>query len=71
MPVNVSLDLLARLHERWSVLLRSMKADDFQRTLNHPENGPMTLDALLSLYQWHGKHHTAHVTTLRERNGWS
>jgi len=71
MPVNVSLDLLARLHERWSVLLRSMKPDDFQRTLNHPENGPMTMDALLSLYQWHGKHHTAHVTALRERSGWA
>ena len=29
----------------------------------------MTLDTLLSIYAWHGKHHTAHITALREREG--
>ena len=70
MPVAVSLDLLQRLHERWNVLLRSMRPDDFKRTVQHPENGPMTMDALLGMYSWHGKHHTAHVTALRDRMGW-
>ncbi|MGH2569557.1 MAG: metal-dependent hydrolase, partial [Bacteroidota bacterium] len=38
--------------------------------LNHPESGLMNLDALLQLYAWHGRHHTAHITSLRERMGW-
>ena len=62
--------LLESLHDRWVRLLRSMSADDFQRTLNHPENGLMTLDAMLALYAWHGRHHVAHITSTRARNGW-
>jgi uncharacterized damage-inducible protein DinB len=71
MPVEVSLDLLDALHARWVHVLRSIKVDDFRRTIQHPENGPMTVDDLLSVYSWHGRHHTAHVTALRERKGWS
>jgi uncharacterized damage-inducible protein DinB len=71
LPIGVSLDLLDRLHERLVHLLRATKDADFQRTLVHPENGPMTMDALLGVYAWHGRHHTAHVTALRERMKWS
>lgn len=71
MPVGVSLDLLDALHERLVHLLRATPAESFARTLNHPENGPMTLDALLSIYAWHGRHHTAHVSALRERMKWA
>lgn len=71
MPVDVSLDLLDRLHLRLVHLLRAIPEASFRRQLTHPENGPMTLDALLSVYAWHGRHHTAHVTTLRERMRWS
>ena len=70
MPVGVSLDLLDTMHERLVHLLRVTPAESFARTLNHPENGPMTLDALLSIYSWHGRHHTAHVMALRERMKW-
>ncbi len=69
-PPETSMALLESLHDRWVRLLRSMSADDFQRTLNHPENGLMTLDAMLALYAWHGRHHVAHITTTRQRNGW-
>lgn len=69
-PVEISLALLESLHDRWTRLLRAMSADDFRRTLNHPDSGVMSLDALLSLYAWHGRHHVAHITTLRERMGW-
>jgi uncharacterized damage-inducible protein DinB len=71
MPIDISLDLLDRLHQRMVHLLRSMKDEDFARTLHHPENGTMTVDALLNVYAWHGPHHTAHVTSLRERSKWS
>jgi len=69
-PIEPSLDLLENLHRRWVLLLRSLGADDFARTLVHPVNGPMTLDTVLGIYAWHGRHHVAHVTALRERMGW-
>jgi uncharacterized damage-inducible protein DinB len=69
-PVEVSLALLDSLHRRWVGLLREMSVSDFQRSLRHPEHGLLTLDQILGLYAWHGDHHTAHVTALRERMGW-
>jgi uncharacterized damage-inducible protein DinB len=69
-PVEVSLKLIEPLHERWVRLLRSMKAEDYARTLLHPEHGVKNLDWLLFIYCWHGKHHTAHITRLREQKGW-
>jgi uncharacterized damage-inducible protein DinB len=69
-PPEVSLTLLETLHRRWVDILRSMRPEDFQRTLSHPEKGRLTLDQMLGLYHWHGRHHVAHVTALRERMGW-
>jgi len=69
-PVDTSLALLDALHERWVTLLELLTAEDFARSVQHPENGPMTLDRLLQMYAWHGRHHVAHVTTLRDREGW-
>ena len=66
-PVEVSLDLLDAVHKRWGVLIESLKEEDWNRPLDHPENGPMTLDRLLQLYAWHGRHHTAHITGVRSR----
>ncbi len=69
-PVEVSLTLLESLHTRWVVLLKSLHTADFQRKLNHPESGIHDADWLLSLYGWHGNHHLAHITSLRERMRW-
>ncbi len=69
-PVETSLAMLAALHERWVVLLRSLQPADFARTLNHPELGVLTLEQLLALYAWHSRHHVAHITSLRQRMGW-
>jgi uncharacterized damage-inducible protein DinB len=69
-PVEVSLRLLEPLHERWVSLLHSIKEREFARTLRHPDHGLLTLDWMLFLYAWHGKHHTAHITELRKQKGW-
>jgi uncharacterized damage-inducible protein DinB len=69
-PIEVSLTMLDSLHDRWVRLLRSLKPEDWQRTFRHPEMGPMTLEKTLALYAWHGRHHVAHITALRDRNGW-
>ena len=68
--IGVSLDLLESLHGRWVAFLRSLDAAQFERTYNHSAMGPVTLDHALALYAWHGRHHTAHITALRERMGW-
>ena len=68
--IEVSLNLLEALHIRWVNLLRAMKAEDFNRKLSHPESGVQTLDRMLALYDWHGNHHLAHITSTRERMKW-
>jgi uncharacterized damage-inducible protein DinB len=68
-PVEVSLRLLESLHERWVRLLRSLKPEDFAKTFRHPDHGVRTLDWMLFLYAWHGRHHTAHITELRKQKG--
>jgi uncharacterized damage-inducible protein DinB len=70
-PVELSLRLLEPLHERWVRMLRSVKAEEFARTFRHPEHGVKTLDWMLFLYQWHGRHHTAHITELKKQKGWN
>lgn len=70
LAIEPSLALLESLHQRWVAFLRSLSAADFARTVIHPENGVMSLDRALQLYAWHGRHHIAHITSLRERMGW-
>lgn len=72
LPVNISLTLLHALHIRWAEILKNMNEDDWQRTIYHPEHEhKITLWDLLKMYAWHGKHHTAHITALKERMKWS
>jgi uncharacterized damage-inducible protein DinB len=69
-PIETSLALLDSLHVRFVTLLGLMSDADFARQFRHPEIGVIRLDRNLALYAWHGKHHTAHITTLRDRMGW-
>lgn len=69
-PIEVSQTMLDSVHTRMDRLLRSMKPEQFARVLVHPEHGERTVDWLLFLYEWHGKHHTAHITELRKQKGW-
>lgn len=71
LPVEISLRLLESLHARWVPLLEGVGGAEGTRALRHPEHGRlMTVDELIALYAWHGDHHTAHVTGLRERMAW-
>ena len=69
-PIETSLMLLEALHTRWDALLRSMSDAQFARTMIHPEWGELDLGFMLRLYEWHGRHHPAHITGLRNRMGW-
>jgi uncharacterized damage-inducible protein DinB len=70
MPIEVSQTLLDAVHARWDRLWGSLKPVDFARVLVHPEHGERTVDWILFVYEWHGKHHTAHITELRKQKGW-
>ena len=70
LPTDVSLPIVDNLHQRWVAVLRSMKDSEFARTFNHPELGVQRLDRALALYAWHGRHHVAHITSLRRQKGW-
>ena len=65
LPVEPSLDLLEALHLRWVGLLESMSERDFQRTFVHPESGAWRLDQYLAQYAWHGRHHVAHIRSIK------
>ena len=69
-PVETSLALLESLHHRWTLLLRSLDDSALPRVFRHPEQGVVTIDWLVAMYAWHGRHHTAHITTLRQRSNW-
>jgi hypothetical protein len=69
-PVEISLAFIESLHRRWMLLLRSLAPADLARQFRHPELGVVSLDRNLALYAWHGRHHVAHITSLRERMGW-
>lgn len=69
-PVELSVELLGALHRRWLRLLNALEQEDFARRVRHPDSGVLTVDTLVELYAWHGRHHVAHITGLRERKGW-
>ncbi len=69
-PIEVSLALLSSVHDRWDRIWRSLSTEQFSRPLIHPESGERNVDWLLFLYEWHGKHHAAHITELRKQKGW-
>jgi len=69
--IRAPLGLLDGLHARWVQLMRSLSEAQFARSFVHPETTEVvTLDAALSYYAWHGRHHTGQIRWLREQNGW-
>lgn len=70
-PVNMSITLLYALHTRWHAAILHLTDEQWKRTVFHPEaKKELSLWHLLGSYAWHGKHHVAHITSLRERKGW-
>lgn len=70
MPVEVSLNILEGVHQRMVEMLSSISQEDFRRKLIHPDSGEWTLEKMIGLYDWHSRHHTAHITNLRKRMNW-
>ena len=69
-PIEVSLTLMDALHARWTILLNALSEEEWRRTFRHPVLDAMRLEQSVALYAWHGRHHVAHIRSLRERMGW-
>ena len=67
---EAALAILDGLHSRWVSVLRSLNAEQCDRKLEHPRHGMLTVDRYLEIFGWHSPHHEAHITSLREREGW-
>lgn len=70
LSIQVSLNLFSSVHKRLTFLLKSLNEDELKRTINHPESGLLTIEKLIAIYAWHGRHHIAHITSLRKQKGW-
>lgn len=71
MTVAPSLEILAGIHARWVALGESLAPAQWERAMIHPEReGPLTVWRVTALYAWHSRHHLAHITGTRARNGW-
>jgi DinB superfamily len=65
-PAGTSIALLESLHMRWVTVLETMTPEDFTRTVFHPEHKrELSLDWMLQLYAWHGRHHAAHIALVK------
>jgi hypothetical protein len=70
LPIDCSVNFITALHQRWVELLDSFSEGDFLKGFVHPELGRVSLAKSLAMYDWHSRHHTAHITSLRQRQGW-
>ncbi len=62
LSITSSLLILEGVHYRWAYLLESMNESDYLKTFFHPESQKtMRLDTTLAMYDWHCKHHLAHL----------
>ena len=70
LPAEWSLEIVDGVHARWAILLGSLTEEQWKRGYQHMERGPSTIEAATLLYEWHCKHHVAHITELRDRMSW-
>ncbi|HEY6437420.1 MAG TPA: bacillithiol transferase BstA [Ignavibacteriaceae bacterium] len=68
--INVSLDLIKSLHKRWTDLLKQLSEEELSKEFLHPESGMKKLNETVCHYAWHGNHHLAQLTSLKQRMRW-
>lgn len=61
-PVQVSVQLLDCIHQRWVVFLEGVNGREWELEYLHPQHQRIfTLQESLSMYAWHSQHHLAHI----------
>lgn len=60
-PIAPSLQILAGLHRRWTLLFRGLREEQWASVAMHQERGEITLDDQVKLYAGHGEKHLQHI----------
>jgi len=69
-PVEPSLQMFEGVTARWVRFLESLAPEQWSRQFTNPEWGTLTVEDALRGMAWHTRHHTAHISQLRQRMGW-
>ncbi len=70
-PINSSLLMIDGIHERLTILLKSLTNEQLKLTYVHPEHGrEISLNEAVATYSWHSNHHLAHISTLITAKNW-
>lgn len=70
-PIQLSLNSLKALHAKWVYFLKTITADDLNKSFIHPEgNEVVSLKENIAIYAWHCNHHYAHINQLLIRKEW-
>jgi len=64
LPIEISLNIIAPLHNRMVEFLKNVSDSDWSRTAYHPDEGDLTLSDLLRDYALHGEKHIGHLRML-------
>lgn len=68
--IESSLQMFEAIRVRWVEAWLALKESDYEKQWTHPRYGLLNVDFLLQQYEWHPRHHTAQITSLRARMGW-
>jgi len=64
--INPSIGIIKHLHKRWTLFLKNLAHDDYQKTFYHPESDQyQSVGIWLSLYSWHCDHHLGHIAQVK------
>ncbi len=70
-PINTSITMLYAMHQRLYATIANLTDEQWEKTVYHPvSEKTMSLWFILGMYAWHGKHHVAHITSLKQGNNW-
>jgi uncharacterized damage-inducible protein DinB len=69
-PIEPSLRMFEGVTARWCRFCESLESGQWSRKFTHKEWGTLTVEDTLRSMAWHVRHHTAHITELRTREGW-
>ena len=68
--ISESLKIIEGLHSRWTILLRGLKSNDFNKEFIHPEHGKrFSIAENIGVYAWHSNHHLKHIKQAISKKG--
>lgn len=65
-PPAAALELFRALRRATAAMLRSLPDSAWQRTGNHEERGPVSLEKMVETYTEHAEHHARQIRQMRE-----